>query len=1577
MYKIYSNSCDNKKSVRSFSYIFIFVGLFLVSNLNADCVDLGGGHVVCDETVNSDIYANASSGVSSSSLLEVGVTSGGMHGVHNNNNGTWSFNGLNVDTKGANAYAVYAQNGANISVGNNVNLITNSTNSHAVNAESYSNINIGDNAKISTYGPDIPPTTHGVAVPVSTSYGIRAQYSNVTVGDNANILTTGVGSYGVATYEDSILLIGNNATIATIGGNQYCGMCGLIGEGWASTAVYVLGTTAVGSTVIIGNDANISIQGWGSALNLGRASSVAYIGDNTIITANGNRNSHAVSMLSGGNATIGDNAVITSTGTTIYYDDSRYNGQPHAVYGGGGANLIIGDNANIATYGYLASAVQFTDSSISIGDNARITTYGEGRYTGQSSNNEGGFGIKIRNGYDGVGDDKITVGNNAIITTYGNQSLGVQIREKSVGIFGDNLTILTYGNTATALETFDRSNVTVGDNAFIITQGDVSHAVRTLVGTSTSNANATTIIGKNAFITTQGDGSYAVTSEGRSIDAGSSINIADNASVGTAGINSYALAAQVYSDINVSGNSSITTEGDGSSAVYSQSGSHINIGDNSYILTKGNGAYALLSSAADITIADGSNISTTGANSHAINAQNGANIDVGDSAFVSTNGVGSYALNAQSGSNISIGNSAYIVTNGTDSHAVYATSNSNINIGDNANIITYGSDFPSQSRSHGVYAGFNSSITIGDNANILTTGVGSYGVGGIGSTGNDNVHITIGDNASIVTIGGDPNCGQCGLSPTTGWWSYGIYMGVKNSDITIGDNALVSTQGANAFAVAARNTNAAVYMGDNATIITYGNNGSKAIMIDSASKGVFLGDNAVITTYGNATPTGTNNPHAVQFTGDSSVSSFFVTGDNAIITTYGYDASAISASSYANVIIGDNARITTYGEGRYTGQSSSNEGGFGIKIRGSYGNLLLGNNALITTYGNQAVGVQIRERSVGTFGDNLTILTHGNTATALETYDRSNVTVGDNAFIATIGNASHAVHTLAYAGTTPSYAGNATTVIGKNSYISTEGDGSHALFVEGRSNNDSVVGIVLNTNTNISVLGDNSYALYSASNGIIQTSGSSKLNILGDITAVNNGIVDLDLKEGSTFIGNTILNSGRIDLALDGSNSLWRLKGNSSLTNLSLTNEAKVDLTKSPSYANLIIDNLSGNGVFYQRINLSETGDLITINDSSSGNHKLIFDDSALGGYTVDGSETFLVVEQNQSGTYNAVFTGEVYIGAYTYRINDINNTQYLTTGISNNSGGGSSGGPTINPIASSSISFSNINYISNYANTQTLLQRMGELDTDRDTLDDIWVRTYAGELDSFDKKFNIQDTSYYGLQAGFDRIYNIGNAKGFIGLTFGVSKTDINYKQGNGEVSSYDFGLYASYKNENKFYVDTLLKYTKNDNEFDMTTSNGAYIKGDANANSYSLSIESGKRFNVGSGFYIEPQAEFTFSKQSSGTSVASSGLKTKFDSYNSILGRAGTIIGYSLKDKTNVYYKIGYIKEFDGDISYSFNSSGDKQTYKLDGDVFDNAVGITSTIGDDHHIYFEGTYQIGDSFNNKKANLGYKYSF
>jgi outer membrane autotransporter protein len=980
------------------------------------------------------------------------------------------------------------------------------------------------------------------------------------------------------------------------------------------------------------------------------------------------------------------------------------------------------------------------------------------------------------------------------------------------------------------------------------------------------------------------------------------------------------------------------------------------------------------------------NVVTNGGNAYAIYGQNGANINIGENAEILTSGVSSYGVHANNAS-VNIDDDVLISTNNTDARAVYSTSNGNINIGDDAQIITYGPDFPTQSRNHAVYVELASNVTFGDNAYIFTSGVGSGGVYTYAATGNTNNHILFGDNATIITTGGDPNCGQCGLSPTTGWWSYGVYLSTKDSDVTFGDNAFISTQGARAFAVVSSNTNTAVYFGDNAAIFTDGNNGSAAVYASGGGK-VEVGDNAVIATTGSAVSgTGLNPPHAIWVSGVSGLAtnSTFIAGDNVNITTYGYDASGITASSYAFVTLGDNARITTYGEGRVTGDSSSNEGGFGIKIRGSLSNLAIGDNALITTYGNQALGVQVRERSSAVFGDGLTILTHGNTATALETFDRSNVTVGDNALIATTGNASHAVRTTAY-----TTAGNATTIIGKNSVISTEGDGSHAILSDGRSAATTGANIILNTNTSISASGNNSYAMYALNaNGLITTNSSSKLNILGDMTAKSGGNIDLDLKDGSYFYGDTQIDTtSGINLAFDGSNSIWRVKGNSSLTNLSLTNNAKVDLTHSNSAlsnpTSLIVDNILGDaGIFNVRVDINNNiSDKIFVSNSSLGTHTISFNDKTLGGY--QDNVSLQVIQNNPlnpESNYQANFTGHADIGAYTYALLFDNNTQSYYIGDVTPSGAiAPEGSITLNNAAvASSMGFLTINYLSNYINTQNVLQRMGELrdkkESDNDIKGDVWIRTYTGKLGSFDDNTRIDSIGYYGIQIGADKLSYLNNAKLYTGLTFGYLKADADYKAGDSESKLYDFGVYALYKNDNDFYIDAFIKYSEDKNSFNVKTSNNLTIDGSGKSRGFSLSVETGKRYDINSNVYIEPQAELTYTKQGEFGINSSNDLKTKIDGYNSYLLRGSIVFGYSLKDTANVYLKTGYIRELDGKTSYLFNNNA-KQEYKLNQNIFDNAIGLTLN-SNSHNLYLEGGWQKGDKFDNLKANVGYRRGF
>ena len=115
-------------------------------------------------------------------------------------------------------------------------------------------------------------------------------------------------------------------------------------------------------------------------------------------------------------------------------------------------------------------------------------------------------------------------------------------------------------------------------------------------------------------------------------------------------------------------------------------------------------------------------------------------------------------------------------------------------------------------------------------------------------------------------------------------------------------------------------------------------------------------------------------------------------------------------------------------------------------------------------------------------------------------------------------------------------------------------------------------------------------------------------------------------------------------------------------------------------------------------------------------------------------------------------------------------------------------------------------------------------------------------------------------------------------------------------------------------------------------------------------MSAEAGRKFSLnqtGNGFYIEPQAQLTYSHQDSTGIHASNGLKIDLGSYDSTIGRAGTLIGYETTtgdSQINVYLKTGFVREFQGNTDYKLNGSREAHSFK--GNWWNNGLGISANI-------------------------------
>ncbi len=418
----------------------------------------------------------------------------------------------------------------------------------------------------------------------------------------------------------------------------------------------------------------------------------------------------------------------------------------------------------------------------------------------------------------------------------------------------------------------------------------------------------------------------------------------------------------------------------------------------------------------------------------------------------------------------------------------------------------------------------------------------------------------------------------------------------------------------------------------------------------------------------------------------------------------------------------------------------------------------------------------------------------------------------------------------------------------------------------------------------------------------------------------------------------------------------------------------------------LNVNSLKGNGIYAMQADIgNQIGDLIKVNqlDANSNNQLFIANN---GASTAQVTDKLTVVETNSGGNANQFrLYSRVEQGGYEFGLRQEGNNWVLCADANCNRGpvnpGG--GGSTFTTTAQAAGNFMNTSYLMSYINTQNLMQRMGDLRNTETTKDvDVWMRGFAGKLNSFDGNLGGFNMNYRGTQIGADKILNLSAGAMRVGVAAGYTDANPNYRGGNGGVRSYNFGLYGTYITENDFYVDTLLKYDHIKNNFSVKDTQNNKVSGHASSNGYGLSVEAGKRFfiqNPNDGLYLEPQVQLSYMHQQGDTVHASNGLNVKLSDYDSTLGRVSTAVGYQIKNTANpinVYLKTGYVREFTGDnINYRLNNSKEKHSFK--GNFWDNELGVSMTINKQHTIHADLNYANGNRFDKQQINVGYRYTF
>lgn len=267
------------------------------------------------------------------------------------------------------------------------------------------------------------------------------------------------------------------------------------------------------------------------------------------------------------------------------------------------------------------------------------------------------------------------------------------------------------------------------------------------------------------------------------------------------------------------------------------------------------------------------------------------------------------------------------------------------------------------------------------------------------------------------------------------------------------------------------------------------------------------------------------------------------------------------------------------------------------------------------------------------------------------------------------------------------------------------------------------------------------------------------------------------------------------------------------------------------------------------------------------------------------------------------------------------------------------------------------------------LTKRLGEL---RDQPQGVgtWARIYGSEQEYGDQSVTAKSTS---IQIGAD--VDVG-AGWKIGAALIYTDGDASYTAGQADYKSYSGALYGTWLAENGLYVDLVGKYSRLDTDFDAGLLSGGYDN-----NAYSLSAEVGWHFKVSDLFFVEPQAQFTWSRISGGTFSAGNNVTVDQDDFDSYIGRIGLRSGfYFPNNKGTIYARVSGLHDFDAETSASVirDSAFNSIDEDLGGSWVEFGVGANFNFTDRTYTYVDMEKNAGGEVKeNWRWNIGIRHIF
>ncbi len=465
---------------------------------------------------------------------------------------------------------------------------------------------------------------------------------------------------------------------------------------------------------------------------------------------------------------------------------------------------------------------------------------------------------------------------------------------------------------------------------------------------------------------------------------------------------------------------------------------------------------------------------------------------------------------------------------------------------------------------------------------------------------------------------------------------------------------------------------------------------------------------------------------------------------------------------------------------------------------------------------------------------------------------------------------------------------------------------------------------------------------------------TEKAEIKGDIVVGSDGKtgdkLSLDISGPDSVIEGAIKTVGGAtgtDIQLN-NGATWTATGDSNVTLLTLNNAA-VDLNGQ----NIDVNELKGDG----RI-------LVDVTSNNMGSFNAAQADSAK--VTVDMGSADFVTNENAQKALASV------------QANGAQKTGYASEGLVKGEIIFNANG-TVASEQSNSIMQDTLTLVSG---TALSLNRIVMNDV-RKRLGDIraihmpsgaWVR-YDGAKMSGKGGFK---NKFHTFQVGLD---NAATGSPFrLGVTSSYTFSDADYRRGKADMKAFSFAGYGLYTFQNGTFMDIIGRLAGANT--DVTVDDN--LNGKVDNMAVSLSAEAGQQINVSDNFFVEPQAELTYTYIDSGdlTLNGSNTVSYDYDAVNSLIGRVGGVFGIQRPNDSgkNFYVRISALHEFFGDTAVSGTTRGTRGTLKKDGkDTWvEFAFGGNFTLTENAYVWADLERTAGAKLNEDyRINIGLRYNF